>query len=88
MELSRRSLIRGAGVLLVAPAIVRVASLMPVRSPKVWLTPVRVKIVHNGVVREWLNIQAIRDQNVMLRTTVYAGEPVVSFRGIPIRVVG
>jgi len=38
-------------------------------------------------VRESLDIQAIRDKNVLLRPTEYAGQPVVEFRGIPIRVV-
>jgi hypothetical protein len=36
--------------------------------------------------REYLDIQAIRDKNVLLKPTEYAGEPVVEFRGIPIRV--
>lgn len=34
-ELTRRSLIRGIGIILAAPAIVRVASLMPVRVPPI-----------------------------------------------------
>ena len=41
----------------------------------------------NRTVRESLDIQAIRDKNVLLRPTEYAGQPVVEFRGIPIRVV-
>ncbi len=40
----------------------------------------------NRSVRESLDIQAIRDKNVLLQPTEYAGEPVVEFRGIPIRV--
>ena len=40
----------------------------------------------NRTVREYLDIQAIRDKNVLLKPTEYAGEPVVEFRGIPIRV--
>lgn len=40
----------------------------------------------NRTVREYLDIQAIRDKNVLLRPTEYAGQPVVEFRGIPIRV--
>lgn len=41
----------------------------------------------NRSVREYLDIQAIRDKNVLLKPTEYAGEPIVEFRGIPIRVV-
>ena len=40
----------------------------------------------NRTGREFLDIQAIRDKNVLLKPTEYAGEPVVEFRGIPIRV--
>ena len=41
----------------------------------------------NRTVREFMDIQAIRDKNVLLTPKEYAGEPVVEFRGIPIRVV-
>lgn len=40
----------------------------------------------NRSVREFLDIQAIRDKNVLLKPTEYAGQPVVEFRGVPIRV--
>ncbi len=40
----------------------------------------------NRTVREALDIQAIRDKNVLLKPTEYAGAPVVEFRGVPIRV--
>src|SRR6185312_5098222 len=41
----------------------------------------------NRTVREFLDIQAIRDKNVLLTPKEYAGEPVVEFRGVPTRVV-
>ncbi len=41
----------------------------------------------NRTVREFLDIQAIRDKNVLLSPKEYAGEPVMQFRDIPIRVV-
>ena len=41
----------------------------------------------NRTVREYLDIQAIRDKNVLLTPKEYAGEPVVEFRSVPIRVV-
>lgn len=40
----------------------------------------------NRTGRESMDIQAIRDKNVLLKPTEYAGAPVVEFRGVPIRV--
>lgn len=40
----------------------------------------------NRTGRESLDIQAIRDKNVLLKPTEYAGAPVIEFRGVPIRV--
>ncbi len=47
---------------------------------------IRSAIYCNRTVREFLDLQAIRDRNVLLKPTEYAGQPVVEFRGIPIRV--
>lgn len=47
---------------------------------------IRPAIYMNRTVREYADIQAIRDRNVLLGPRDYAGEPVTSFRGIPIRV--
>lgn len=41
----------------------------------------------NRTVREFMDIQAIRDKNVLLTPKEYAGEPVEDFRGAFIRVV-
>lgn len=41
----------------------------------------------NRTGREFMDIQAIRDKNVLLSSKDYAGEPVMMFRDIPIRVV-
>ncbi len=48
---------------------------------------IRPAIYVNRTVREYMDIQAIRDRNVLLGPTDYAGAPVTSFRQIPIRVV-
>lgn len=40
----------------------------------------------NRTIRQYMDIQAIRDKNVLLTPKEYAGEPVVEFRGVPIRV--
>jgi hypothetical protein len=41
----------------------------------------------NRTGREFLDIQAIRDRNVLLSSADYAGAPVIMFRDVPIRVV-
>ena len=41
----------------------------------------------NRTVREYMDIQAIRDKNVLLSSKDYAGEPVMMFRDAAIRVV-
>lgn len=41
----------------------------------------------NRTVRTALDVQAIRDKNVLLNLKEYAGEPVVEWRGIPVRIV-
>jgi hypothetical protein len=41
----------------------------------------------NRTGREFMDIQAIRDRNVLLSSKDYAGDPVVMFRDVPIRVV-
>lgn len=41
----------------------------------------------NRTTREYMDIQAIRDKNVLLGFKEYAGEPVTEFRQIPIRVM-
>jgi hypothetical protein len=47
---------------------------------------IRPAIYCNRTSREYMDLQAIRDRNVLLGPRDYAGEPVTSFRGIPIRV--
>lgn len=41
----------------------------------------------NRIVQEYLDIQAIRDKNVLISMKDYAGAPVLSFRGIPLRII-
>ena len=47
---------------------------------------VRPAIYANRVIRGFMDIQAIRNRNVLLGPKDYAGEPVTSFRMVPIRV--
>ena len=48
---------------------------------------IRPVIYSNRTVRHWADVQAIRDRNVLLRSTDYAGFPVDSYRGIPWKIV-
>ena len=49
--------------------------------------PVRLNFYCDRTTREYMDIQAIRDKNVLLRPEDYAGRPIVNFRNIPIKVV-
>ncbi len=48
---------------------------------------VRLKFYCDRTLREYMDIQAIRDKNVLLRPEDYAGRPIVNFRNISIGVV-
>lgn len=41
----------------------------------------------NRTVRHWMDVQAMRDRNVLLRIEDYAGMPIDGYRGIPIKIV-
>ena len=41
----------------------------------------------NRTTRHWMDVQAIRDRNVLLTKDDYAGQPIEHFRGIPIKIV-
>jgi hypothetical protein len=48
---------------------------------------VRLKFIMDRTLREYADIQAIRDKNVLLRPEDYAGRPIVNFRNVGIGVV-
>lgn len=48
---------------------------------------IRPVLYCNRTVRHWMDVQMIRDKNVLLRIDDYAGKPCMSYRDIPIRVV-
>jgi hypothetical protein len=50
-------------------------------------TGVRSVFYANRTVRHYMDIQAMRDRNVLLTINDYDGKPIDSFRGIPIKVV-
>jgi hypothetical protein len=49
--------------------------------------PVRLMFFCDRTGREYMDIQAIRDKNVLLRPEDYAGRPIVNFRNVAIGVV-
>ena len=48
--------------------------------------PLNPVIYCNRTVRQYMDIQAIRDKNVLLRVEDYDGMPITTFRGIPIKI--
>lgn len=82
LQPSRRGFITGLVSLAVtAPAIVRAASIMPVKL----MVPSRPSLIYsNRVIRSYMDVKTIRDSNVLLHIDDYAGEPF--YRGIPIHV--
>ena len=40
----------------------------------------------NRTARQYMDIQAIRDKNVLLTPREYDGQPIMDFRGVPIRI--
>lgn len=47
---------------------------------------IKPAIYVNRTVRQYMDLQAIRDKNVLISYKEYGGAPVVEFRGVPIRV--
>lgn len=47
---------------------------------------IRPIIYCNRTVRHWMDVQAMRDRNVLLRLTDYAGMPCDTYRGLPIKI--
>ena len=41
----------------------------------------------NRTMRHWMDVQAMRDRNVLLRIEDYAGMPIMGFRDIPIKII-
>jgi hypothetical protein len=41
----------------------------------------------NRTVRHWMDVQAMRDRNVLLQIDDYAGKPIMGYRGIPVKCV-
>lgn len=89
MKSSRRSFLGFLGVAGVAAASSLKAA--PVLASALKQVPAKItpsKVVYsNRVVRCYMDVEAIRDRNVLLSMTDYAGGPYFASRNIPIRLV-
>ncbi len=65
----------------------RVSGITKVDAPNQPAPAMRPSWYCNRTVRQYLDIQAIRDRNVLLTPKEYDGQAIVEFRGIPIRIV-
>jgi len=55
-------------------------------APDEYAPGINPAIYCNRTVREYMDIQAIRDKNVLLGMRDYAGSPITEYRGVPIKV--
>ena len=65
----------------------RISGITKVDAPNQPAPAMRPAWYVNRTVRQYMDIQAIRDKNVLLTPREYDGQPIVDFRGIPIRIV-
>lgn len=63
----------------------RISGIVKVDAPDQPAPGIRPAFYQNRTLGEYMDIQAIRDKNVLLRPTEYAGQPIVEFRGVPFR---
>lgn len=77
-----------AQMLLLFPKLTRSTSgITKVDSPDDTATGVRPVFYCNRTIRHWMDVQAMRDRNVLLRIEDYAGMPIMGYRDIPIKIV-
>jgi hypothetical protein len=78
MAMTRRGFLRGllasTAAVPALPVVVKAAAALP--SPRT--------LYHNRSTRVWLDVQAIRDKNVLLLPGEYAGRAALTWRGVPI----
>lgn len=64
----------------------RISGITKVDAPNQPAPPFRPAWIVNRTTRQYMDIQAIRDKNVLLTPREYDGNPILDFRGVPIRV--
>lgn len=88
MAIGRRGLFGGLAVMLAAPAIIRTPGLlMPI---SVVPESVSATLYSNRTIRVYMDVQQIRDRNVLMQIHDYAGtwkepELIGHWKGVPIR---
>jgi hypothetical protein len=77
-----------AQVLLIPPHLGRTTSgITKTDAPHDPSPGIRPVFYCNRTLRHWMDVQAMRDRNVLLSLTDYAGMPCDTYRGIPIKIV-
>jgi hypothetical protein len=76
-----------AQVMLKPPALGKMISgIVKTDAPRDLVLGSRPCLYANRTIRKWMDIQMIRDRNVLLSINDYAGRPCEAYRGVPIRV--
>jgi hypothetical protein len=82
MKTSRRGIFGLFGALVAAPVVAH----LPV-PPAAAIEPIAPPVARPRVIRVKMDVKAIRDRNVLLTPTDYAGRPIVNWRSVPIEIV-
>lgn len=75
-----------SAAVLALPTLAQASGIRKTDSPRE-PTGVQAAIYCNRTARHWMDIQGMRDRNVLLSIQDYAGKPIEVFRTIPIRIV-
>lgn len=91
MNLTRRKFFVGLGIAAAAPAIVRVASIMPVSAPRLIEFKCgqseRMVFYCNPTFRKYLNLAAMKNTNFLIKHFDDSNPPHLEFMGVPLRAV-
>lgn len=76
-----------AQLMLVFPTFTKAASGVTMTDDPNGELGVRAVIYVNRTLRHWMDVQAMRQRNVLLRLDDYAGKPIMGYRDVPIKIV-
>lgn len=76
-----------AQAMLLPPTLGKASGITRTDAPDEPSPGIRPVIYANRTIRHWMDVQIIRDRNVLLTIKDYDGQPCEAFRGIPIKVV-
>lgn len=76
-----------AQMVMLPPTLGKVSNIFKTDAPDDVSPGIRPVIFANRTLRHWMDVQGMRDRNVLLSVNDYAGRPVDTFRGIPVAVV-